>query len=55
MLASDKEFAIADVLCGEKFAAPVEVARDDDRTRREGRCATCETVLVAKQNAALSR
>jgi hypothetical protein len=54
VLASDKEFAVANALCGERFPSAVEVAPDEDRTEREGRCPTCETGLAAKQKAALA-
>lgn len=51
VLASDKEFATANALCGERFPGAVEVAASDERTHRDGRCATCETKLAAKQQA----
>jgi hypothetical protein len=49
ILAADKEFAIANALCGERFPGPVEVAPGEERTSREGRCPECETRLAAKQ------
>ncbi len=51
VLASDKEFATANALCGERFPGAVEVATSDERTQSDGRCATCETKLAAKQEA----
>jgi hypothetical protein len=54
VLASDKEFAIADALCGEKFPGAVEVASGEDRTERDGRCSACEARLTAKQQEALT-
>ena len=49
VLAGDREFAVADGLCGERFAGPVEVARDEERTEREGRCPSCDAALAAKE------
>jgi hypothetical protein len=48
-LGGDKEFGIADALCGERFPAAVEVAPNDERTTRDGRCAGCETALSARE------
>ena len=52
-LATDKEFAVANALCGERFAAPVEVTRDEERTVRDARCPACEAALTAKQGETL--
>lgn len=51
VLASDREFATADALCGERLPGAVEVATSDERTRTDGRCGVCETKLAAKQQA----
>ncbi len=53
-LAIDNEFAVANALCGERLPSAVEVAPDEDRTERDGRCPTCETGLAAKQQEALA-
>jgi hypothetical protein len=50
VLASDREFTIANALCGERLPSAVEVASDEDRTERDGRCPTCETALAEKQS-----
>jgi hypothetical protein len=54
VLARDKEFAIADALCGETFPGPVEVTSDTDKLTREGRCPDCEARLAAKQTEAFA-
>src|SRR5437667_12664536 len=38
VLAIDNEFAVANALCGERLPSAVEVAPDEDRTERDGRC-----------------
>lgn len=54
VLAIEKEFAVANALCGERFPSAVEVASGDERTQREGRCPTCETGLAEKQKEAFA-
>lgn len=54
VLASDKEFAVANALCGERFPSAVEVAPSDERIARDGRCSTCEARLAAKHKEATS-
>lgn len=48
-LAGDKEFGIADALCGERFPTAVEVAPNVERTVLDGRCASCETALSTRE------
>ncbi len=52
VLGSDKEFATADALCGERLSSSVEVAPSDERTVTDGRCHLCEARLVAKHEEA---
>lgn len=49
VLGSDKEFAAASSMCGERFPSAVEVAPSDERTERDGRCPACESALTKKQ------
>lgn len=49
VLASEKEFAVANALCGERFPDAVEAAPSDERVARDGRCPSCEAALSAKQ------
>lgn len=49
LLASDKEYAVANALCGERFPKAVESAPSDERIARDGRCPSCEAALSAKQ------
>lgn len=53
-LARDKEFAVADALCGETFPGPVEVTSEAEKLTREGRCTDCATRLAAKQTEAFA-
>lgn len=53
ILATEKEFAVAHALCGERFPSAVEAASSDEKLRREGRCPACESVFATKQKEAL--
>lgn len=52
VLASEKEYAVADAMCGERFAHAVESATSDERIARDGRCPSCDAALAAKQREA---
>ncbi len=53
-LAADKEFAVANSMCGERFPRAVEVASSDERIARDGRCPACERALVDKEKETLA-
>ena len=48
VLASEKEFASANSVCGERFPYAVESASSEERVERDGRCEACDAALSAK-------
>jgi hypothetical protein len=51
LLDSDKDFVVANSLCGEKLPAALEVTLDEEKAERDGRCPSCAKHLDAKQEA----
>lgn len=51
VLGSDKEFATASALCGERLPGAVEVASSDERTAADGHCSACEAKLATREEA----
>jgi len=49
LLDSDKDFVVANSLCGEKLPAALEVTMDEEKAERDGRCPSCVQALDAKQ------
>jgi hypothetical protein len=49
LLDSDKDFVVANSLCGERLPAALEVTSDEEKAEREGRCPSCVQHVDAKQ------
>ena len=49
--ASDRDFYSANALCGEKLMGSLETTADDEKSARDGHCASCEQVLATRQQA----
>jgi len=46
--ASDRDFFVANALCGEAFTTALETTSDDEKSARDGHCPTCEQILASK-------
>ena len=49
LLDSDKDFVVANSLCGQTLPAALEVTSDEEKAERDGRCTSCVQHLDARQ------
>ncbi len=52
--ASDRDFVVANSLCGERLLGALEVTSDEEKASRDGRCPSCDEVLATKQRELLA-
>ena len=50
-VARDKGFTGVTTFCGEQIRGPLETASSEERTERDGHCATCGAKLAEKRAA----